>query len=108
SIFVGHFTLEAAQAIARDDDSDDIPVARAVENLVAKSLMSVSTASGRTHYRLLDTTRVYALEKLEDSGERAAIAQRHARYFAVLLAALADGTRSPGRAAALSEHLGNL
>jgi predicted ATPase len=51
-------------------------------------------------YRLLETTRVYAGEKLEESGEKRAVAQRHARHFASIL--------NVGDAAAMGEHLGNM
>lgn len=88
SVFVGPFTLEAAQAIAFD--------VGALESLVSKSLVS-----GGTRYRLLETTRVYALEKLQESGEGQVIAQRHAMYFASLLQAV-------GNVSEMSEHLGNI
>jgi len=85
SIFVGLFSLEAAQAVACGTGLNEMRVIDAVDSLVAKSLLSVVPAHNATRYRLPETTRVYAMEKLEESGERPAIALCHARYFASLL-----------------------
>ncbi|MNU01881.1 hypothetical protein D3C72_2454090 [compost metagenome] len=46
-----------------------------------KSLLSEEQGSGATHYRLLNTTRSYALEKLEGSGELRAVEMSYARYI---------------------------
>ena len=43
--------------------------------------MSAEVDRGVTRYRLLETTRAYALEKLDESGERDRIARRHAEYY---------------------------
>jgi predicted ATPase/DNA-binding winged helix-turn-helix (wHTH) protein len=103
SILVGSFTLAAAQAIACETNS----VPGAVDALVSKSLLSsVNSDDGVTRYRLLETTRAYALEKLEESGERREISQRHARYFASLLGH-SDDAHTP-RVVTLTEHLGNI
>jgi predicted ATPase len=48
---------------------------------VAKSLVAAEVDGTVARYRLLDTTRAYALEKLDDSGERERIAHRHAEYY---------------------------
>ena len=49
-------------------------------SLIAKSLIQTEGA-GRLRYRLLDTTRAYALEKLEASGGMQAVASRHTNYY---------------------------
>jgi len=85
SIFVGRFSLEAAQAVACGSGLNEMRVIDTVDSLVAKSLLSVVTADNVTRYRLPETTRVYAMEKLEESGEKPAIALCHAKYFAFLL-----------------------
>ncbi len=79
SIFVGAFSLTAAQAIASEGGPDDARAVDAVDHLVAKSLLSVAAPHGMARFRLLETTRVYALEKLEERGEKRAIALRHAK-----------------------------
>src|SRR5262249_47590630 len=82
SIFVGLFSLEAAQAVACESRLNEMRVIDAVDSLVAKSLLSVVTSHNATRYRLPETTRVYAMEKLEEGGEKATVALRHAKYFA--------------------------
>ena len=110
SIFVGPLTREAAQAIACDSELNEGQVVRALEGLVAKSLVSAAMASGATRYRLLETTRVYALEKLQESSEKQLIAQRHAMYFASLLNVINKeiGDRDWSEASEMAEHLGNI
>jgi predicted ATPase/DNA-binding winged helix-turn-helix (wHTH) protein len=106
SIFVGPFTLEAAQAIACEGALDEMHVAGAVDSLGAKSLVSAVAANDTTRYRLLETTRVYAMEKLDESGEMQAVALRHAKYFASLLSGINIDISHGGRS--LGEHLGNV
>ena len=50
-------------------------------NLVAKSLVMADIGGSLTRYRLLETTRAYALEKLAESGELDAVARRHAEFY---------------------------
>ncbi len=85
AIFVGGFTLEAAQAVAIGDDDEASDVVRALADLVAKSLISVNAKGQTAIYRLLDTTRAYAMEKLVQSGEYSAIARSHATHHHVVL-----------------------
>jgi len=85
SVFVGGFTLEAAQAVALGPDDEASDVVRAVADLVAKSLISVNAKAGTPIYRLLDTTRAYTVEKLAVSGEFASTALRHAEHYRDML-----------------------
>jgi predicted ATPase/DNA-binding winged helix-turn-helix (wHTH) protein len=85
AIFIGHFTLEAALAVGKEGGIGQSEIEGAVGNLVNKSLMAVRTSSRGTLYRLLDTTRCYALEKLAVSGEHGSIAARHANFLIQLL-----------------------
>jgi len=86
SIFVGPFTLHAAQATLPEADRDLAAVASALDSLIEKSLVTTHrTDDGTTHYRLLETTRIHALERLVQLNEIDAVAERHARYFAQLL-----------------------
>ncbi len=91
SVFVADFSLEAAGSIAFGTEARLADVMTAVESLVAKSLMVPSIIDGSTYYRLLDTTRVYALKRLDESGERDLMARRHALYFRDLFAPPASG-----------------
>ena len=112
TIFVGTFSLEAAQAVACTGALNEARLVDMVDSLVAKSLVYAVIVEGKaTRYRLLETTRVYAAEKLQDSGEAAAVAERHARYFARLLNTTFGGDIEPHRDSAVrtsAEHLGNV
>ena len=85
SVFVGVFTLEAAQSVASGADIDEGQVVVAIGGLVTKSLLTANTGGTSTRYRLLDTTRAYALGKLLDSGDADQTARRHAMYYLKLL-----------------------
>ena len=80
AIFAGAFTLEAASAVAASVDIPAPEVLECVANLVGKSLVSADLAGAIAHYRLLETTRAYAREKLSESGELEPFARRHAEY----------------------------
>jgi predicted ATPase/FixJ family two-component response regulator/DNA-binding winged helix-turn-helix (wHTH) protein len=97
SCLVGPFSLQAAAAIANDDAVDPDHVIHALGSLVEKSLVSMQLVQGQPRYRLLDTTRAYALEELAADDERPRVAARHARYFCALL----ETDRG-------AEHLGNV
>jgi predicted ATPase len=81
AIFAGGFTLEAASAVATSENLDAAEVVDIVTSLAAKSLVVVETADAGTQYRLLETTRAYALEKLTDSGDLDQVARRHAQHY---------------------------
>jgi predicted ATPase/DNA-binding SARP family transcriptional activator len=73
-IFGGTFTLDAAEAICGAD------VFERLSALVDKSLVLFED----DRYRLLDTVRQFAEEKLEQSGEQEALREQHARWFVSL------------------------
>jgi predicted ATPase/DNA-binding winged helix-turn-helix (wHTH) protein len=102
SVFVGPFTLEAAQAVAVDDELDDLVIVETVAALVAKSLISTS-GDAEIRYRLLDTTRTYAIAKLAAGAEADQVAQRHAAYYRKLLE-----TGGGSGVAVNAEHVGNI
>ena len=56
-------------------------VIEAFASLVAKSLVVAEVVGAVARYRLLDTTRAYAIEKLDESGERDRLARCHAEYY---------------------------
>jgi predicted ATPase len=94
AIFAGGFTLEAAAAVAADGARDEFEIVDGVSSLVAKSLVVADTGGPKARYRLLETTRAYALEKLAEAGETAAIEAAHARHFRAFFgAAFDDWTR---------------
>jgi predicted ATPase/DNA-binding winged helix-turn-helix (wHTH) protein len=80
--FVEHFSLEGARHVAGEQGSDNGEICDAIAGLVEKSLICTQLDHGEPQYRLLDTTRAYALEKLEEHDEFDAISLRHAEYVA--------------------------
>jgi len=85
SVFIGTFSMQAAQAVASDAIDDRWTVARAVEELVDKSLIAIVSADGVHSYRLLDVTRFYSEMKLGEIGQREAVLRQHARFCADVL-----------------------
>jgi predicted ATPase len=82
AIFAGGITLESASAVAADSQITAPDLVDVLANLVSKSLITADfPAQPLVGYRLLDTTRAYALEKLSQSGELQLLAQRHAQYY---------------------------
>jgi predicted ATPase/DNA-binding winged helix-turn-helix (wHTH) protein len=81
AVFTGGFTLEAASSVASDDAVDEFAVIDLLSQLVARSLVVADTGDTGARYRLLETTRDYALEKLAEAEEIDAIQRRHAQYF---------------------------
>lgn len=81
-VFTGGFTLEAASRVAGDESLDAVEVIDALSSLVAKSLVVAETEDNRTRYRLLETTRMYALERLAEARETDDLQRRHAEHFA--------------------------
>lgn len=112
SVLIGAFTLEAASAIVHGGRGDEALMLNTLDALVAKSLMSAQVGDdGAERYRLLETTRIYAREKLQESGDADLAARRHAEHFAALLNARHGGQidlEYTGRAHKLREHLGNM
>src|SRR5258705_11423831 len=78
AIFRVRFTLEAALAVAEEKGTGRTDVTDAVGSLVHKSLIENRIDSREASYRLLDTTRSYAFEKLVASSEYESVAARHA------------------------------
>ncbi|MBV8530173.1 MAG: hypothetical protein JO104_02565, partial [Candidatus Eremiobacteraeota bacterium] len=83
SIFAGGFTLEGAAAVCGDADCDDLAVLDLISSLVDKSLVQSDPGTDQ-RYRLLESTRQYAREKLAEHGELEADADRHLAFVLAL------------------------
>ncbi|HEX3522342.1 MAG TPA: winged helix-turn-helix domain-containing protein, partial [Stellaceae bacterium] len=81
AVFAGVFNLKAACAVVASPDISPPDVVEGLLGLVAKSLVSAEVSDAIAGYRLLDTTRAYAFEKLGESSETAVVARRHAAYY---------------------------
>jgi predicted ATPase/DNA-binding CsgD family transcriptional regulator len=82
--FPGAFDLDAAQAVAAGGDMQRYQVLDLVSLLVDKSLVVADDSGGATRYRLLETVRQYAAEKLGESGEADAVRSRHRDHYVAL------------------------
>jgi predicted ATPase/DNA-binding winged helix-turn-helix (wHTH) protein len=87
-VFTGGFGLGSAQTVASDDTLDVWAVLDQLGALVDKSLV-VAEAGAEPRYRLLETSRAFALEKLHESAETEATLRRHAEA----LLAVFEGSR---------------
>ena len=81
SVFVGMFMLQGAEAVATCPGTTSDDVVRLLADLVSKSLLILDENEEGPRYRLLDTTRVYALSKLLATEEATTIVRRHALYI---------------------------
>ncbi|MET0453994.1 MAG: LuxR C-terminal-related transcriptional regulator [Mycobacterium sp.] len=88
AVFMGGFDLDAAEAVAGGGDVERFHVLDLLTLLVDKSLVVVESGSGRTRYRLLETVRQYALEKLGESGQAHAVRARHRDHYTSMAARL--------------------
>jgi predicted ATPase/DNA-binding winged helix-turn-helix (wHTH) protein len=98
SIFAGGFTVEAAAAVAMHAATTGVDAIERLTDLVAKSLVVADVSGSKPHFRLLDTTRAYAIEKVEENGEYERLARRRAEYYCNLFARAEGeaGARSTG------------
>ena len=78
-IFRNAFTMSHAEQVVGAGLSGSTPFADLVAMLVAKSLVVVDVESEPASFRLLETTREYALAKLEQSNDHDSLAERHAQ-----------------------------
>ena len=99
SAFMGGFDLDAAQEVCSGGALPRHQILDQLTLLVDKSLVVAESTSGRTRYRLLETIRQYALEKLGESGEADAVRDSHRDYY-TSMAARFDAPTPAG-----SEHL---
>src|SRR6516162_6344208 len=86
AVFLGGFDLDAAQAVGGSGAVERYQVLDQLTLLVDKSIVVAENTEGRMRYRLLETVRQYALEKLGESGEADAVRARHRDYYTTLAA----------------------
>ncbi len=93
AVFAGGFDAAAAAAVAGDDDDGGSTMGELL-SLVDKSLVQAEENRGGTRYRLLETVRQYAMEKLTESDEFSVIRARHCTYYSGLAADVDEPYRS--------------
>jgi predicted ATPase/DNA-binding winged helix-turn-helix (wHTH) protein len=108
SVFAGPFTLEAAIAMVSHEGLGEFEAVDAIANVLSKSL--IATPSERPlRYRLLDTTRAFARQKLAEIGEADQVARAHAKYFAGFLKKVASRSAgSDGRFLPHADQIANV
>jgi len=90
AIFVGGCTLEGAEMVLSDGKMGALDLLDLLSSLSEKSLVVVDVTLDEPRYRLLESTRAFALEKLNEEEDRATLMRRHAQW----LASLADYARA--------------
>ena len=93
SVFSGGWTLEAAEAVC--EPAPD--VLALLLSLVSKSLVQVESQAGRSRYRLLETLRQYAADKVREARTESAAQTRHLRWCERLARAGDRGISGPHR-----------
>lgn len=97
SIFAGTFDLEAVEHICSGGAVAEENVLDLVSGLVEKSLVEVLERGSVVRYRLLESVREYAADRLEGEGLQAEIGRRHAEYFEGVVRAAEPHLTLPGR-----------
>ena len=93
AVFAGGWTFDAAEAV------DDGAVLDPLAGLVEKSLIVLDESNGSIRYRMLETIRQYAEERLVASGDAVAIRRRHLDWFLALAERAAPELSGPAQAA---------
>ena len=84
SVFHGTFSLDAVEGVCATPGTTSAGVLDLITGLLDKSLLLCDACDTGTRYRLLETVREYAAEKLHEAGETEPIRERHARFFVSL------------------------
>lgn len=108
--FAGSFSAEAVAKVCFDADVDEIELLDLLASLADKSLIVADTGHERERFRLLESTRAYAMERSASEGRRESLARRHAQYFRDLADGLANKYRMgmwPGFIAEVQNDLDN-
>ncbi len=80
SLFAGSFELDAAEAVVAGEEIDGDDVLDLVAGLVEQSLVQVAQRQGRARYRLLETIRVYARQRLSEMDDPDRVRRRHLEF----------------------------
>jgi predicted ATPase/DNA-binding CsgD family transcriptional regulator len=99
SVFAGGWTLAAAEAVGAGEDIAAPDVLDLLARLVDKSLVQAEERDGEPRYRLLETVRQYAAERLDEAGEGPAARDQHRDYFLALVERAAPALLGPDQAA---------
>src|SRR5213594_313203 len=110
AVFAGGFTIDAVEAVADGGAISARDVLDLLSGLVDKSLVLLETEALEARYRMLETMRQFARERLEEAGEAAELGRRHAQFF-LARAETAESLlpqHAEGGLERLAEDIGNL
>lgn len=110
-VFVGRFTLEAAEQVCALDERERADIIDVLASLVDKSLVVVEERGTVLRYRLLEMVREYELELLREAQELDTIRDRHRDFFLALAERVAPallGERAQEELDALDQDGANL
>jgi predicted ATPase/DNA-binding CsgD family transcriptional regulator len=110
SVFAGGWTLDAARTVTGFSPLEPAQVGDVLAGLVDVSMVQLEDAAGAGRYRLLETIRAYASDRLAEAGETADLADRHLEWAADLAQELEAGTAAadPAALAQLEAEAANL
>jgi predicted ATPase len=101
AVFSGGFDLGAVEEVCAAGELEPADVADALARLVEKSLVAADETGGDRRYRLLETVRLYAAERLAEASESGALADRHAAWALAFAERESGSTRLDPEAANL-------
>ncbi len=94
-VFVGGFDLAAAEHVGGGAPIAAADVADEIQKLVERSLVQADTSRAPARYRLLETLRDYAVDRLNEASELDEVARRHADSFVAFAQQAGAGLRGP-------------
>jgi predicted ATPase/class 3 adenylate cyclase len=98
AVFAGGFELDAAEKVCGADPLDEMDVLDLLGSLVEKSLVMLDERDEPARYRMLETIRDYAHEKLAQSGDAELAAQRHCEHYFTMAKDAGRGLKGPEHA----------
>ncbi|MGC9538271.1 ATP-binding protein [Streptomyces sp. UG1] len=102
SVFVGGFSLEAAEHVCPGEGIARPDVLDLLDALIAQSVVLAVERGDAVRYRMLESIREYGMHRLTESGEEPVLRRRHCQYFLALAKRTADDWYGPGQEAALA------
>jgi predicted ATPase/class 3 adenylate cyclase len=100
ALFAGGFTVEAAEGVCAGEELAVGEIIDVLDGLVDKSLVGLASGPLGERYRMLETIRAYAAERVHAAGEAQEVAEHHAAFYAKLAH---DYARSDNAAAAVDQ-----
>lgn len=108
SVFRGSFTLDAAESVGADESLQATAILDVLSSLVEQSMVDVVENQGEARYRLLETMREYAAERLKERGETERLMRAHAAFYGRLIREVEPLLRTPRRPEAMARILPEL